>query len=269
MPLKRNFLGSNVYFIDVQGTLIDDLDRRPVRGAVAFIERLNRDNTPYMVITNNTKLESEAFREYLCSLGLAIPLSHYLDPLMLLRSTLIYERVAIYGSQPFIAVCESMGYVCDYETPEAVLIGIKEDFSSEEFAQMIGFLLGGAMLVGMHETTLYAKHGKRYPGVGAILKMLEYATSVPYKVVGKPSVVFYDEALMRLKQQRAEAVYGKITIISDDAKGDLSGAKALGMKTVFVLSGKYRKAEEILPLLKSDEKPDLVCEDMQAYMEAI
>ena len=155
------------------------------------------------------------------------------------------------------------------QRPKSVLIAIKEDFDAGEYAQMIGFLLGGARLVGMHETTLYAKNAKRYPGVGAILKMLEFATSASYAVVGKPSIAFYNEALRRLKAQDESAVFGDITIISDDVKGDLGGAKALGMKTVFVLSGKYQSADEIVPLLKPEEKPDQVCNDMQTYMEGL
>ncbi len=35
-----------MYFIDVQGTLIDDRDRRPIRGAIDFIARLNPIELP-------------------------------------------------------------------------------------------------------------------------------------------------------------------------------------------------------------------------------
>ncbi len=258
-----------MYFIDVQGTLIDDVDKKPVRGAVAFIDRLNEQNLPYMVITNNTKRPSEDFLDYLQSIGLAIPETHYLDPLMTLASRVVKEGVAAYGSEPFLRVLEMRGYQFDYEHPRTVLIAIKEDFSAEEYAQMIGFLMNGAKMVGMHETTLYAKHGKRYPGVGAILKMLQFATSVDYEVVGKPSRAFYDEALHRLCQQDARASFESVTIISDDVKGDLVGAKAVGMKSIFVLSGKYRSADEIIPLLKPEEQPDLICDDMQAYQESL
>ena len=258
-----------MYFIDVQGTLIDDVERQPVRGAIAFIDRLNASNVPYMVITNNTKRASGEFLTYLQEIGLNIPETHYLDPLMTLESMLEKERVAAYGSEPFLRQLEAMGYELDYSDPESVLIAIKEDFGAEEYAQMIGFLLGGARLVGMHETTLYAKNNKRYPGVGAILKMLEFATSASYDVVGKPSGAFYNEALKRLRQQDENATFEAVTIISDDVKGDLGGAKALGMKTIFVLSGKYQNADEIVPLLKPEEKPDQVCDDMHAYMEGL
>ena len=258
-----------MYFIDVQGTLIDDVEKMPIRGSIAFIDHLNANNIPYMVITNNTKRASGEFLEYLQGIGLNIPETHYLDPLMILETQLEKERVAAYGAEPFLRVLETMGYELDYSDPKSLLVAIKEDFAAEEYAQMIDFLLKGARLVGMHETTLYAKNGKRYPGVGAILKMLEFATSASYSVVGKPSDAFYSEALRRLQMQKSAVVYEDITIISDDVKGDLGGAKALGMKTVFVLSGKYKKAEEIIPLLKPNEKPDAVCADMQTVLEGL
>ncbi len=258
-----------MYFIDVQGTLIDDVNKQPIAGSIEFLEHLNKTQTPYMVITNNTKKQSNVFLDYLNSIGLPISKTHYLDPLMLLESRVSKEAVAAYGAQEFLDVLIKMGYELNYTNPKTVLIAIKEDFNSEEYAQMIDFLLSGAQLIGMHETTIYAKNKKRYPGVGAILKMLEFATSASYEVVGKPSCNFYDESLAGLKKQNNGAQFEDVTIISDDVKGDLSGAKMMGMKTVFVTSGKYKTADEILPLLKAVEQPDLVFDDMQKFMESL
>jgi len=199
---------------------------------------------------------------------LAIPREHYLDPLMMLERHIDKnQKVAAYGSEPFLKVVESMGYALDYLRPDVVLVAIKENFTPDEYAQMIEFLLGGARLIGMHETTLYVKNHKRYPGVGAILKMLEFATSTPYTVVGKPSLPFFAEALERLRVQSPGAEYGDVTIISDDMKGDLVGAQALGMKGILVLSGKIRSSDEILPLLKPSEYPAAVYADMQEVLE--
>lgn len=259
-----------MYFIDVQGTLIEDNSKLPTRGAVAFIDYLNAHRIPYMVITNSTKNPSDEFLGYLNSIGLNIPRDHYLDPLMLLESHIDKSlKIAAYGSEPFLDVLRSMGYLLDYVAPDVVLVAIKEDFFPDEYAQMIEFLLSGAKLIGMHETTLYVKNNKRYPGVGAILKMLEFAASVPYTVVGKPSIAFFDEALGRLSQQTAGVQYRDITIISDDVKGDLIGAQLLGMKGIFVLSGKYRSADEIIPSLKTSERPAKIYADMQAILESL
>lgn len=258
-----------MYFIDVQGTLISDSDKSPIRGSIAFIERLNTQNTPYMVVTNNTKKSSKDFYSYLNSIGFNFAFDKYLDPLMLLESRVGKDAVAAYGAQEFLDTLVGMGYSLDYTNPKTVLIAIKEDFSADEYAQMIDFILTGASLVGMHETSIYAKNSKRYPGVGAILKLLEFATSCSYTVVGKPSVAFYEESLLGLQKQKKDANFENIIMISDDVKGDLGGAKEMGMKTVFVTSGKYKTADEIVPFLDEHLKPDEIYADMQEILERL
>lgn len=258
-----------MYFLDIQGTLISDFDKTPIKGSIEFVDMLNETNTPYMLLTNNTKKASFEFFTYLKSIGFNISFDKYLDPFMLLQSHVDKESVAAYGSTEFLNTFVNMGYVLDFKNPKTVLIATKEDFTSEEYSQMIDFLLAGASLVGMHETSIYAKNSKRYPGVGAILKLLEYATSVEYKVVGKPSETFYTEALKHLKKQAPLANFNDITIVSDDVKGDLGGAKEMGMKTIFVTSGKYKNAKEIVPFLDDKLKPDLIYGDMQEIMESL
>ncbi len=257
-----------MFFIDVQGTLIDDNTKLPIRGAIEFIDHLNGASIPYMVITNSTKYSSETFLHYLNSIGLNIPGNHYLDPLMVLEERISKEKkIAAYGSQEFLTVLSEMGYALEYASPDVVLIAIKEDFEADEYAQMIEFILGGCELIGMHETSLYVKNNKRYPGVGAILKMLECATSTHYCVVGKPSRAFFESALSLLSYQKADARFEEITMISDDVTGDLIPAQELGMRGVFVLSGKYRNAAEILPQLRV--QPHAIYEDIKAVLESV
>lgn len=251
-----------MYFIDVQGTLISDEDKSPINGAIEFIDNLNSKNIPYMVVTNNTKKASSDFYTFLKNSGFNFTFDRYLDPLMLLESRVEKTSVAAYGAVQFLDTLKAMGYKLNYKNPKTVLVAIKEDFSADEYALMIDYLLSGAKLVGMHETSIYAKNSKRYPGVGAVLKLLEFATSVSYDVVGKPSIAFYKEALRSIKLQNKNARYKDITMISDDVKGDLGGAKELGMKSVFVTSGKYRTKEEIVPFLKDNLKPDEIYADM-------
>lgn len=258
-----------MYFIDVQGTLISDSDKSPIRGSIEFIDMLNKEKTPYMVVTNNTKKSSENFYNFLQNQGFNFSFDKYLDPLMLLESRVKKDAVAAYGAKEFLDTLVEMGYKLDYKNPKTVLIAIKEDFNADEYAQMIDFLLSGASLVGMHETSIYAKNSKRYPGVGAILKLLEFATSVSYDVVGKPSISFYNEALKLIQLQQKDINFSDIEMISDDVKGDLGGAKELGMKTTFVTSGKYKTKEEIVPFLKDGLRPDLIYKDMQEILESL
>ena len=255
-----------MYFIDVQGTLIDDAAQEPIAGAADFIDRLNRAGIPYLVVTNNTKRASIDFLAYLHSRGLAVPPSHYLDALMLLETKIPGGRIAAYGGDVFVAQLQAMGYTLDYDVPETVLVSVSSDYTADDFAQMIGLLMNGAELVGMHDTTLYVKRGKRYPGAGALLRMLSYAASVPFTVVGKPSEAFYTEALRRLRLQQQDATFETVTMISDDYAGDLTGAAALGMRTALVLSGKVRPDDALAARLRREETGVVVYNDITEIM---
>ncbi len=231
--------------IDVQGTLIDDRDKRPIPGSVEAVAELKRRGIPFVLVTNNTKQESAVFRAYLRDLGFDFDEGQYLDPLMVLDTVVPPSPVAAYGSEKFLAVLRKRGYTLDYENPAAVLVAIKPDFTNDEYARMIELTLGGAKLVGMHETSTYVKNGRRYPGVGAILKMVAFATGRDYCVVGKPSPAFFEEALRKLQAQGMAGGFGAVEIVSDDLIGDLAGAKSLGMHTTLVLSGKVASLEEV------------------------
>ncbi len=237
-----------MFFIDVQGTLIDD-GKKPIDGAVEFIEKLNLDNIPYVVVTNNTKQESDRFLEYLNSIGFQIPKHRYLDPLMILDEVVSEKSCLAFGTTQFLSLLENRGYEIHSKSPKYILLGVKHDYTAEEFSNIIETLLSNpdTQLIGMHGTSTYMKHGKRYPGVGAILEMLKFATGRDYQVVGKPSDIFYQKALEKIGADS----FREITMVSDDFKGDLQGAKELGMKIVLVLSGKIKSIDEVV------ERPDI------------
>jgi len=242
-----------LYLIDIQGTLIDDKDREPIEGALEFLDTLNRKKIPFVLITNNTKHTSEEFCGYLRSLGFKFGNDSYLDPLMCLKSYVKNREIAALGSKNFVEALKEQGYRFS-ENPDFLVISLKEDLSYDDLAKAVETIQNGAKLIAMHATAIYAKNGRKYPGLGAIAKALEFATGVKAKVVGKPSPDFYKKALSMLGTKDAS----KVTVISDDAIGDLIGAKKMGMKTTLVLSGKYDKEEQILPFLKSCELPTSV-----------
>jgi len=225
------------YFIDIQGTLIYDKDFLPIDGAIEFINYLNDKNIPYVLITNNTKRESDEFIEYLKSIGFNIDKNHYIDPLMILKEKLKDITLKPFGNEKFVEIIKK-----NYKTssnPEAVILGIKK-YSMNEISEIIELLLNGAKLYGMHKTSLYVKDDKRYPGLGAILEMLKFATGKDYEVFGKPSYEFFEKA-----KEKIGLNFDKITIISDDLYGDLLPAIELGMEGVLVLSGKIKNEKEI------------------------
>lgn len=230
-----------MFFLDVQGTLIGDEDKSPIRGAKELIARLNATNTPYLILTNNTK--NLNFLESLRQKGLEIKEGAYLDPLCVLREILSPCKVAAFGSTQFLQSLEILGFGLDFQDPDAVLLASHDAFEFGDFARMVEFAQKGVRFIALHETSIYKKDGRAYPGVGAIMRMINYAAALKYEVVGKPSKAFYESALGLLKHQDEGAEFSKVLIVSDDFRGDLCGAKALGMRTALVLSGKISSTD--------------------------
>ena len=243
------------YFIDIQGTLIDDKNFLPLPGAVEFLEYLNEKKIPFVLVTNNTKRESEEFIKYLQNLGFKFNENQYIDPLMIIKNELKEIVLKPYGNEKFKKIIKNNFKTSD--TPEAVILGIKI-FEPDEISDIIELLLKGAKLYGMHKTSLYVKNNKRYPGLGAVLEMLKYATGKDYEVFGKPSKKFFEKAA-----EKTGLNFDKITIISDDLYGDLIPAKRLGMKTVLVLTGKIKSEKEIT------QKPDFIFQNLEEYLKFI
>jgi putative hydrolase of the HAD superfamily len=76
----------------------------------------------------------------------------------------------------------------------------------------------------------------------------------------KPNTKIFKEALRRLKVTAEETVY-----VGDSPQEDIKGAKAVGMKTVFVPSQFYTFKN----LTESKQKPDLIAKDLCGLCEKI
>lgn len=250
------------FFIDVQGTLIDDIDKKPIKGAIEFISYLNNSNIPYVVITNNSKHKSEDFIEELKEKGFEI--KNYIDPFYILKEVLKTKKIAAFGTEKFLEVLVYMGYELDFESFESLIVSIREDYTNEDYAKMIECALQTDNLIAMHGTSTYSKNGKRYPGVGAIMSMIKFAVNKDYEIVGKPSFNFYEKA-----RELINLDFKDITVISDDMIGDLLGAQDLGMKTNLVLSGKTRNKEEIINTLEEDCLPNKIFNDMSEILDSL
>jgi NagD protein len=250
------------YFIDVQGTLIDDINKQPINGAVEFIDTLNKKDIPYVVITNNTKENSEIFLQDLKTKGLNI--KNYIDPFFILKDVVKSKKVAAFGTDEFLNVLQQMDYKLDFEDFETLIVSIKKDYTNEDYASMIECAIKTDDLVGMHETSIYSKDSKRYPGVGAIMSMIKFAVNKEYEVVGKPSLQFFEKA-----KDLINIDFKDITVISDDMIGDLLGACNLNMETCLVLSGKIKDKNEILNTLNKEEIPNNICKDMSEVLELL
>jgi len=226
------------FFIDIERTLVDLKYYIPYPGAVELTHFLKEQNIPFILVTNNTSVPSALLWEYLRDEGFIF--DYYLNPLMVLVEELKSRNLKVYGHKTLKNFLQNRGFQVDSSKPEELVLGSKL-YTNEELNEIMEYMFRGVRVVATNQSPIYIYEKKRYPGLGSILRLLKYATQRGYRVVGKPSIHFFERA-----RQLIGLPFDKITIISDDLQGDLLPAKKIGMHTVLVLTGKVKSKKEII-----------------------
>lgn len=92
----------------------------------------------------------------------------------------------------------------------------------------------GATLVALQRGKYFKRPDGDHVDTGAVIAAIEYAADVTARVVGKPSVDYFQAAASSLGVDLAACV-----VIGDDATTDIAGGRAAGAVTVQVRTGKF------------------------------
>lgn len=122
-------------------------------------------------------------------------------------------------------------------------------------------MLKGAKLFGT-QCNRYCldKNGQPLIDTGSFARMLSKAASVPYKIFGKPSKEFFDQALNKIHLKPEECI-----VVGDDIESDICGAINAGIKPVLVKTGKATKYENS----EKNTKPFLVIHDFETLLKLL
>jgi HAD superfamily hydrolase (TIGR01458 family) len=94
----------------------------------------------------------------------------------------------------------------------------------------------GAELIALEKDRYWMAPEGLSLSAGPFVKALEFATGTAATIIGKPSKTFFDRALKDMSLQPDQ-----VAMIGDDIITDIGGAHEIGMKSVLVRTGKYRK----------------------------
>lgn len=89
--------------------------------------------------------------------------------------------------------------------------------------------------------------------VAPFIKALEHATGAEAIVLGKPSKMFFQQALQILNVSAENAV-----MLGDDIRGDVKGAQDAGINAILVKTGKFRAQD-----LQGTITPDAILESIK------
>lgn len=246
--------------LDVEGVLVRNKAYEPVCGAVDWMARLGRSQMPFCLVTNNTTDTPTELLERLAAAGFDLAAENMVGALELgtemLRGRRI-KRICWLGVSRLRDYWRDAGFdLAGGEDCEAVVMGVDPELSIADLEDVLPAILDrGVDVVCLHRNLFYLDAlDRRRMGPGcwsAALEALDGGGRV--MTVGKPDPRIYRAALKRIGVGATDTLF-----ISDDPVADLVTAGRLGMRTVFVLSGKHAD-HEILGRMDQDDWPDVIC----------
>ena len=246
------------FLIDLDGVLVKGENFQPLTGAIEFITYLKDKKIPFLIATSNSRFSPEEIAKKMKEKGFKISEENIISPLSIAPEYMKengIKSVFIIGSENLKDYIKNKGFsVKDDFSVDCVLVGMDKQLNFKKLKiATTAIKRKNAKLFGLNGNLISQDDdGLLFPGVGSITKMLSEACNVDFIHFGKMSNIYNRIALKKLGFPPNNTV-----MISDDIYIDLIGYSSIGLKTVFVTTGKYSKED-----IPEDFKPDYIIDNL-------
>jgi HAD superfamily hydrolase (TIGR01458 family) len=242
--------------LDVEGVLL--VSGHPLDGASRAVKRLRESGHRIRFVTNSTTRKRADVANSLREQGIELEDDELQTTAFAAVQALQGKRVLALTMAAMVEDLDGLELVGD--NPDAVLLGGADEteetnrvFSFMNLARAFAELDAGADLYCMHKNRWWQTERGPLLDTGALVAALEYAAGIEATVLGKPSPAYFATALDEL-----DADAGMAWMVGDDLESDIGGARAHGLRTVLVRTGKFRQRD----LDQSRIEPDVVLDSI-------
>jgi HAD superfamily hydrolase (TIGR01458 family) len=244
--------------IDFDGVI--KLGNKPAPDTDEFLKFLAVNRIPSCIISNSTLRTGDLIKEFFSSHGieLKIPALTAFDATLAFVKKR-YKRVQVHCRDYLLHHFKD---ILDEENPEVIVIGNIEDrWNYKIVNDIFKKVFKGAELIAMHKNKYWSPHGELLIDAGAFVKAIEYSSGKEAVLIGKPSPIYFQSALGRIRYPADS----KFLMIGDDIETDIGGAQACGGKGILIYTGKtkYLLSEEI------KIKPDFEARNLAEVIEIL
>jgi glycerol-1-phosphatase len=235
------------------------------RGAPEAVSELRAAGKSIVFLTNDGRRSPEEYVRKLWSLGMQASLEEVVTVGAAIQH-LLAERgrrqltFVIGAPAIFRHVAESGQRIVNgtgkASEAEIVVIASHDELSFDELRDATRAVVGGAEMIAAARDRTFPTEDGLWPGTGAIVAALEYATERDASIVGKPNPAIFRTALDRLGP-------GRTLVVGDRLDSDLGGAAAAGLDGAIVLTGVTSRAQASEA---SDPAPVAVAEDLHSLL---
>lgn len=222
--------------LDMEGVL--HVDWHAIPGSPEAVAALQARGLATGVLTNTTGKTRADIAERLAAMGFPIAADQITTAASAaaahLRSQHAGKRVYALVEAGAIGDLDGLELVDDPADAGVVLVGgPDESWTYGRLNAVFRALLGGVPLVAMQRNRWWTTAAGPALDAGMFVTGLEYAAATDATVIGKPSPAVYRTACELLGVAPAEAM-----MVGDDPESDLAPARAIGIRTCLVRTGK-------------------------------
>lgn len=264
MPLSPLLKRYDNVLLDLDGCVwVGDA---PTPGAADAIAELRSAGKRVAFLTNDPRRSPEEYVRKLWSMGIQASLEEVVTVGGAIQHVLATRppgNVYVIGSAAiFRHVTDSGQKLVNGRMPpteaDVVVVAGHDDLSFTELRDATQALLAGAEMLAAGRDRTFPAEGGFWPGTGAIVAALEYASERAATIVGKPQPQIFRTALDRLDG-------GRTLVVGDRLDSDLQGAAAARLDAAIVLTGVSTRAQAESV---SEPSPVAVAENLHSLVVA-
>jgi HAD superfamily hydrolase (TIGR01450 family) len=258
--------------VDLDGVVYRGPD--PVPGVAEVLQRRAAAGDDVIYVTNNSRSHRDEYRAKLAALGL--PLAGEQSIVTAARATAVLlsedepraSVAMVFGGPGLARELRDVGLRTVPPTerglaagPDVLVVGVDFSLTYERLSIAAEAVRRGARFVATNRDPVYPVPHRLSAGAGTMVAAVAVATGrQPDLVVGKPEPRLFEAAAESCGRAVHEAV-----IIGDNLITDIRAARAVGARSVLMLTGVTSAAE--LEAAAEDERPTVVARDA-AQLEA-
>lgn len=236
MPLSPLLESYDNVVLDLDGCVW--IGEEVIPRAAEAISELRAAGKRLAFLTNDPRRSPEEYVRKLWSMGIQASMEEVVTVGGAIQFVLAGRpegRAYVIGSSAIFKHVADAGHhiVNGTSTPaeaDVVVVAGHDDFSFSELREGTQAVLAGAEMIAAGRDRTFPAADGLWPGTGAIVAALEYATERTAAVVGKPAPQIFRTALDRFGE-------GRTLVIGDRIDSDLKGAAAAGLDGAIVLTG--------------------------------
>lgn len=222
------------WLTDMDGVLVHEGHVLP--GAAELIAKWQANDTPFLVLTNNSIYTPRDLSARLTSGGLNVPEERIwtsaLATAAFLDKQMPKGSAYVIGETGLTQALHDIGYVQTDNNPDYVVLGETRNFNFENLTKAIRLINAGARFIATNPDATGPSAEGPLPATGSVAALITKATGMEPYIVGKPNPMMFRSAMRKI------GAHSESTgMIGDRMDTDVVAGIEAGLHTVLVLTG--------------------------------